>query len=562
MTGKIQVKKTKYVIRKIITERYSNDLQDRTAIAEDSCDDSSCDHGFHLRNQQELKRHRKRKKAKRREQQAEGNKEEVKSILTSDRDDEDDRETCYMTFVKDFHPNIADSIEKCQEDKRSSSHSTEDQHSVIENDQEEAENPIIGYQNSSSTNSSQSSIEEGGDNEEKIKGSEIVAVTNCGLINDDLISSDPVDPITEGSNDSNSGSDMHSAPIQCQSSPKPYSIPVTEPEITPIILESNKAKVNTRIVDISNDYLKKPSVMEFDLLEFLVMWLWNWLEDIFQTIYLKTTEIVDTYWSNKNSVVASRSRVLATVNNKARMEKYGIFRKLMEDSESSAVKTSTSNVVRSKPTSYLKPEAEAYQGENIQKQSVPKLWKSPVPEKRILLKIQRDGNVEIIDIDRNAEVLKRSEQINTLIPKKPEAGGESRSPIVKEIDGDTERAFENVDNTPLSDGLEVKEQSESLVKEPMKKIERETSKSSHVANLTNCFKFLLEKFYPESATEMEERMVFQGKKLNGVSDQEDIATSSIIHEANLTNCYTFLVEEYHPYLAAVLKKYCNGQELV
>lgn len=591
MTGKIQVKKTKYVIRKIITERYSNDLQDGTAIAEDRCDDSSCDYSFLLRNQQDQKRHRRRKKAKRREQQIEGNKEEAKSILTSDHEDEDDCETCYMTFVKNFHRNIPDPIEKFQEDKRSSSHSTEDQHFVSENGQEEPENPIIEHQNSSSTNSSRSSTEEGEGKEEKVKGeklydvitmmasyfifisycfkyvfealgSVIVAATNYGLINDGLISSDPVDPITEEYKDSNSASDMHSDPIQCQNGPKPYSIPVTEPEIIPTILESNKAKLNTRIVDISNDYLKKPAVVEFDLFEFLVMWLWKWFEDIFQTIYLKTTEIVDTYWSNKNSVVASRSRVLATINNKARMEKYGIFREIMEDSESIAVKAPTSNAVRLKPTSYLKPGAETYLNENIQKQSVQKLWKSPVPEKRIMLKIQRDGNVEIIDVDRNAEVLRRPEQINTLISKKPEAGGESRLPVVRETDGDTDRAFENVGNTPLSDESKVKEQSESLVKEPVKKLERETAKSSHVASLNNCFKFLMEKFYPESATEMEERMVFQGKKLNEVSDQEDIATSSVIHEANLTNCYTFLVEEYHPYLAAFLKKYCNGQELV
>ncbi|VUZ40109.1 unnamed protein product [Hymenolepis diminuta] len=564
MTGKIQVKKTKYVIRKIITERYSNDLQDGTAIAEDSCDESSCDYSFLLRNQQDQKRHRRRKKNKRREQQIEGNKEEAKSILTSDRDDEDDCETCYMTFVKNFHRDIADPIEKFQEDKRASSHPNEDQRSVSENDQKEPENPITEHQSTSSSNFSQSSTEEGEDSEEKIKalGSAIAAVTNCGLINDGLISSDPVDPITEEYNDSYSASDMHSDPIQCQNSPKPYPIPVREPEITPIILESNKAKLNTRIVDISNDFLKKSADMEFDLFEFLIMWLWKWLEDIFQTIYLKTTEIIDTYWSNKNSVVASRSRVLATINNKARMEKYGIFREIMEDSESIAVKAPTSNVVRSKSTSHLKPEAETYLSGNVQKQSVQKLWKSPIPEKRIILKIQRDGNVEIIDTDRNLEVLRRPKQINTPISKKPEAGEESRLPVVREIDGDIDRAFENVSNTPLSDEPEVKEQSESLVKEPVKKTECETSKSSHVASLTNCFKFLMEKFYPESATEMAKRMVFQGKKLNEVSDQEDIVTPSVIHEASLTNCYTFLVEEFHPYLAAVLKKYCNGQELV
>nr|CDS29658.1 hypothetical protein HmN_000892500 [Hymenolepis microstoma] len=471
------------------------------------------------------------------------NKDEIVDASTADlkndneevtSDTECDCEKGDLSFVENSHPDLAESEDKLLEARRTSSSSTKDQNSEIEMDQEVPENSITEHQNSSYC-----SFEEDGGNVGQVEVETLHVV-----------------PITEEDNKGDSLSRTHFDSTKLQENSNGCSIPVREPEMVPIMVVP---EVN--IEDVSSDQL------DFDLFDILVSqtlmysnWMWKFLKFAFKCIYAKAKENCSTYRKNKSSVTSSESCVPATVDNKETTEKYKTFQQLTDNPEPVALKVSTSCAVQPESVPHLKSDTEACQSEDVGKQQSYKLCDPPFVEKWILLKIQRNGNLEIIDVDRNEKALTPSQQINTLMSSNSGGKGESEFIIAKEIDADTTK--ETVSNTPLSDEAEIQKQPEPPVQETDEKIESDKSKSYHVASVANCFKFLMEKFYAEPVTGLEEGMLRHGKKVKEDSDQGDNEISPAVHEASLVNCYTFLVEEYRPDLAAVLKEYCDGQELV
>ncbi|VDO11161.1 unnamed protein product [Rodentolepis nana] len=438
-----------------------------------------------------------------------------------------------MTFVENSHPGQANTDETCTEDEKSSLHTITDRNSVIGNSQEESETPI-----SENGNSSQCSFEEdeGNDGQSNVEMLNVIVV-----------------PITEEDTKADSASPVNADSTKLQENLKVCSIPSREPEMISIMLKSDELELNSRnIADASSDHLEQPDTTEFDLFEILAsktvtysLWTWDLLKDAFESIYSKAKENFSNYSSNKRSATPSESNLQDTANDKGTMKGYKMSQQLKGNPEPVSPKASNLCADQSESTPHPNSEVEACQ----------KFCDSQVIERRILLKIEKSGNLEIIDVDNTEEAL-------TPLPTagKSEEKDESKMITDKQIDMDT--PMERESNTALSDESEVQEPSEPSVEDSNEKIEGDKSTSYHVGSVTNCFKFLMENFCAELATGLEKEKLCHRKKTEEVSDQGVIEASSEVHEGSLINCYTFLVEEYHPDIAKILKEYCDAQELV